>query len=156
NYLFVSIEPAAPRVYLARRRLKDLERSALPPTPFILQLRSNLANAELTDIAVVEGERVLKLSFASLDETGRPVDAGLVIQLTGRSANPLLTDGDNGLVATARSNEGPGQQIGDGFAAPPRPADFKEARPAALPTVPPEMTLPEWLDREHIAEAQKR
>src|SRR5690606_13485187 len=156
NYLFVSIEPAAPRVYLARRRLKDLERAALPPTPFVLQLRSNLANAEFTDIAVVEGERVMKLSFASLDEAGRAVDAGLVIQLTGRSANLFLTDSEDRIVATARSNEGTGQQIDDVFAPPPRPADFKEAPPPALPAISAGETLSEWLDREHLAEAQRR
>jgi predicted ribosome quality control (RQC) complex YloA/Tae2 family protein len=127
QYLFVSIEPAAPRVYIVRRKLRDLERAALPPTPFALQMRSRLANAEITDMTTVAGERVVEVRLSGVDDAGDQVESGLVIQLTGRSSNLFLTHGDGRIIAAARLNEGTGQEIGDEYAPPPRPEGFTEA-----------------------------
>src|SRR5690606_11106429 len=116
QYLFVSIEPAAPRLYLVRRKLRDLERAALPPSPFALQMRSRLANAEITQMNTVAGERVVELKLTGVDEAGERVQSGLVIQLTGRSSDLFLTDGEGRIIAAARLNRGTGQEIGDKYA----------------------------------------
>jgi len=41
--LFTSVEPAAPRLYLMKSSLRDLERKSISPSPFLLALKSALA-----------------------------------------------------------------------------------------------------------------
>ncbi|MCA1626110.1 MAG: NFACT family protein, partial [Acidobacteria bacterium] len=47
KYLFINVEPSEPGLYLIVRRLRDLERQAKNPSPFILLLRNKLSNAVL-------------------------------------------------------------------------------------------------------------
>jgi predicted ribosome quality control (RQC) complex YloA/Tae2 family protein len=49
-FLFVSAEPSTPRLYLIRRRIRDLEKQSTPPTPFSLTLRKELADTQLNAI----------------------------------------------------------------------------------------------------------
>jgi predicted ribosome quality control (RQC) complex YloA/Tae2 family protein len=156
QYLFVSIEPAAPRVYIVRRKLRDLERAALPPTPFALQMRSRLANAEITDMTTVAGERVVEVRLSGVDDAGDQVESGLVIQLTGRSSNLFLTHGDGRIIAAARLNEGTGQEIGDEYAPPPRPVGFTEAETGEAPQIPPGVSVSEFLDAQFEERDRKR
>ena len=47
QYLYINFEPSAPRIYLIKRRLRDLEKQSKNQTPFVLFLRKRLANAVL-------------------------------------------------------------------------------------------------------------
>src|SRR6266404_7481515 len=45
SYLFVSIEPAQPRIYLIKRRTRDLEKQNVALSQFALALRKELSKA---------------------------------------------------------------------------------------------------------------
>src|SRR5260370_17221706 len=45
GYLFISAEPGLPRLYLIKRRVRDLEKQSIPLTQFALPLRKELAGA---------------------------------------------------------------------------------------------------------------
>ena len=44
GYLFVSVEPAQPQLYLVKRRTRDLEKQSVPLSQFALALRKDLSN----------------------------------------------------------------------------------------------------------------
>jgi predicted ribosome quality control (RQC) complex YloA/Tae2 family protein len=86
EFLFVSVEPASPRLYLIRRRVKDLERQSVPLGPFAQVLREKLSGAPVTAVEKEPQDRIVRVKFDSLT---------LVVQLTGRTADLLLlADGD--------------------------------------------------------------
>ena len=123
SYLFIGIVPNAPRIYLIRRRLKDLERQSLNPTPFILFLRKRLSGATLQSIEKIKNERILKFSFLNFTEFGETENYTLVVQLTGRSSNLFLLDARDFILDSMRENFGAGQEIGNHYAPPFREAE---------------------------------
>jgi predicted ribosome quality control (RQC) complex YloA/Tae2 family protein len=117
-FLFVCAEAAAPRLYLAHRRARDLERSQLAPQGFALTLRRQLAGLPLVDITKDSSDRIVRLRFQGRNEIGEQVERVLVAQLTGRAANLLLLD-EKGFVRDAlRQLQGAGQEIGASYAPP--------------------------------------
>jgi predicted ribosome quality control (RQC) complex YloA/Tae2 family protein len=121
RYLFIGVEPPAPRIYLIKRRLRDLERHTGTPSTFALSLKKRLSGAELNSIEKIPGERVLKFYFSGVNELGDRQDHQLIIQLTGRSANIFLINEHRRIIDTVRDTFGPGQEIGDIYAPPARP-----------------------------------
>lgn len=120
RWLFFSIEPASPRIYLIRRRLRDIEKLSGNPSPFLLLLKKRLSNAFLERIHVAENDRVMFLMFAAENEMDEREFLSLAIQLTGRSANIFLLDAEQNILATARESHGDGQNIGERYAPPQR------------------------------------
>lgn len=125
RYLFISVEPASPRVYLVKRRLRDLDRQSGNPSPFLLGLRKHLSGAGFTGVGKLPGERVLRLSFSGPDELGNIRAHSLIVQVTGRSANLFLLDGEDVILGSARDTHGPGQETGHRYAAPSREGDTR-------------------------------
>jgi predicted ribosome quality control (RQC) complex YloA/Tae2 family protein len=121
GYLFISAEPALPRFYLIKRRLRDLEKKSLPSGQFPLLLKRELSQAELISIEKDEADRVVRLKFRGRDELDRILENTLVIQLTGRAANLHLLDANEVITWQARAGRGTGQQIGAGYQPPPMP-----------------------------------
>jgi predicted ribosome quality control (RQC) complex YloA/Tae2 family protein len=120
-YLFVSSEPSDPRVYLVRRRVRDLERQSTNPTPFALLLKKRVSDASLVSIEQIANERILRFNFEGRDELGNDRRLSLVVQLTGRSANLFLLDERDSILATMRQTRGERQQEGDKYTPPTRP-----------------------------------
>ncbi|HSK73113.1 MAG TPA: NFACT family protein [Pyrinomonadaceae bacterium] len=118
RYLFISVEPNAPRIYLIKRRLKDLERQTGNPSPFVLFLRKRLSNAVLQSIEKLEDERIISFSFVAQTEIGETENYSLIVQLTGRSANLFLLDENGFILDSLRENSGAGQEIADKYAPP--------------------------------------
>jgi len=118
GFLFISADPSTPRLYLIRRRVRDLERQSTPLTPFSLTLRKELADTQLNKIEKDATDRIVRFDFGGRDELGNSKRRVLVAQLTGRSANLLLLDADNRIVQTARKTESEGQRIGDSYRGP--------------------------------------
>lgn len=131
RYLFISVEPANPRIYLMRRRLKDLERMSAHPSAFSVFLRKRLSGAVLHGIDRLPGERVLSFDFTVRDELGETHRYYLIIQLTGRSANLFLLDANRTILDASRENLGEGQVIGDLYAPPFRDDDPRRKGDAA-------------------------
>jgi predicted ribosome quality control (RQC) complex YloA/Tae2 family protein len=128
QYLFISVEPASPRVYLIKRRLRDLEKQSKNPTAFVMFLRKRLAGAILNSIEKLENERVLRFAFSAKDELGQAENYTLIVQLTGRSANLLLLDKNDFILDASRETYGAGQEIASRYSPPKREDDKNRKR----------------------------
>jgi predicted ribosome quality control (RQC) complex YloA/Tae2 family protein len=120
RYLLIAVEPANPRIYLIRRRLKELERSSENPQPFHLFLKKYLSGAEITSIDRPSGERVVYFRLSGIDELGISKTATLTIQLTGKSSNIFLVDQRGLIVSSLIDKDLDGQRIGDRYSIPVR------------------------------------
>ena len=119
GYLFISVEPTLPRVYLIKRRPRDLEKQSTVAGQFTLLLRRELSQAVLTAIEKDPNDRILHLTFSARDELDRELEKTLVVQLTGRAANILVLNHEGVITAQARSGRGRGQSIGEKYQPPP-------------------------------------
>jgi predicted ribosome quality control (RQC) complex YloA/Tae2 family protein len=118
GYLFLSVEPANPRLYLIRRRVRDLEKLSRPLTQFTLTLRKELSGARLESLTKYPDDRIVCFAFTVADELAETRKRSLIAQLTGRSANLLLLDAGDLIIQTLRTSEIPGQQIGERYRPP--------------------------------------
>jgi len=118
SYLFVDVDPAAPRLYLIKRSSRELQKASTSPSPFAQATRTMLAGAKLLSITKDSGERVVRLSFSVTDELGDSQTAGLIAQLTGRAANLFLLNSAGEVAQALRPPKGEGQQIGTPYRAP--------------------------------------
>lgn len=118
RYLYVDLRPGDPAVYLIMRRLRDLEKGSGNLSPFALTLKKQLSGAEVVWMRKIPGERVLELDLKAQDELGEVNTNRLIIQLTGKSANLFLTDGENLILDRARDTLGDSQQIGSEYSPP--------------------------------------
>ena len=118
QYLYINVEPSAPRVYLIKRRMRDLEKQSKNPVSFVLFLRKRLANARLDAIEKLENERILRFAFTGHNEIGETDNYTLVTQLTGRSANVFLLDKNDFILDAWRETFGAGQEIAARYAPP--------------------------------------
>lgn len=133
RYLFISIDPAQPRLYTIARTVRELEKLSLTPSNFVQTLRKQLGGARLLSLDKDEGERVVRFAFASYDALGDAHDWTLIAQLTGRAANLLLLDAAGRIVDAMRPPRGEGQEIADIYQPPPRPASSNATRPTPAP-----------------------
>ena len=78
EFLFVSVDPASPRIYLIRRRAKELKRQSIPLGPFAQLLKEKLSSRRVSDIEKNPADRIVSVNFDSLT---------LLVQLTGRTAD---------------------------------------------------------------------
>ena len=117
-YLFISVEPSQPRIYLIRRTVRELEKQALAPTPFALALRKHLSGARLASVTKDAGDRIVRLAFDAEDALGEPRAWTLVAQMTGRAANLFLLDASGHVADVLRAPHGEGQEIGDVYQPP--------------------------------------
>ncbi len=118
GYLLISAEPSAPKMYLIKRRLRDLEKQSKNSMPFVLGLRKRLANSVLQAIEKFENERVIRFAFLARNEIGQTEKYTLIVQLTGRSANIFLLDERDFIIDAMRENVGEGQEIANKYAIP--------------------------------------
>ena len=118
KFLFVSFEPNAPRIYIIKRRLRDLEKSSVNSNSFVMFLRKRLAHSVLQSIEKFPAERILRFLFLAENEIGDTENYSLIVQLTGRSANLFLLDGRDFILDSLRAPFGDGQEIGMKYAPP--------------------------------------
>ena len=113
GFLFISIEPAAPRLYLIKRTGRELEKASLPFSSFAQSIRSMLAGGIVQSLGKDENERVVRFSFLVENDLGDSLVHSLIAQLTGRSANLFLLDSENRIKHAWRNPHGEGQQVGE-------------------------------------------
>ena len=130
GYLFFAVEPAAPRIYLIKRRVRDLEKQSRPLTQFGQALKKELAQTRLVSIKKDAADRIVRFAFAGEDDLGGEKTRMLAVQLTGRSANLLLLNEHEQIIQTLRSSKIIGQRIGDTY----------QSSNALLPNQPKEQT----------------
>ena len=73
EFLFMSVDPASPRLYLIRRRTRDLEKQSIPLTAFGQFMRSRLSGASLVNISKDPLDRIVRLTFR-IDDTAPAVN----------------------------------------------------------------------------------
>ena len=118
--LFISVEPAAPRLYLMKGSVRELERKAISPAPFAQALQAALGDTAISSVSKDEVERIVRFHFATPSETtARPLTT-MVAQLTGRSANLFLLDSEDTIVHALRRPMGQGQQVNEKYQPPPQ------------------------------------
>ena len=71
NYLFISIEPAQPQLYLIKRRARDLEKQSIALNSFTALLKKELSQQNLVSIKKETGERVVYLTLCGEMTPGR-------------------------------------------------------------------------------------
>lgn len=120
RFLYLNFSPGSPRLYLIRRKLRELERRSVNPTPFLASMRKHLSDAEVRSISRVQNERVIRIGLTGTGETGIPAEVVLAAQLTGRSSNLFILDGADIVIDRARATDGVGQTIGDKYQPPKR------------------------------------
>ena len=113
GYLFISIEPAAPRLYLVKRTTRELEKASVPLSSFAQAVKTILGGGGLLSLTKDENERVVRFSFVVEDDLGDSHNHVLVAQLTGRSANLFLLDSVGNITQVWRNPHGEGQQVGE-------------------------------------------
>ena len=118
GYLFISVDPAAPRVYLIERSSREMQKQSITPSRFAQAMRSSLGGGQLLSATKDFSERIIRLSFSVEDQLGESNCAALVAQLTGRSANLFLLDGEGRITHSLRSPKGAGQQLGQQYQPP--------------------------------------
>ncbi|HEV8140053.1 MAG TPA: NFACT RNA binding domain-containing protein [Pyrinomonadaceae bacterium] len=153
GYLFFSVEPALPRMYLIKRRVRDLEKQSLRLGNFGLSLRKELAGTNLSSIQKIVSDRVVWFKYSGRNEIGEPVDRSLVAQLTGRSANLLLVSEEHRIIAQLREGQGAGQKVGETYQSPPTrsPTNKPDTNPAEYPK-----SVSESLDEHYLALTAKQ
>ena len=121
--LFISIEPREPRIFLIKRRLKDLKKELVNPSKFVVDLEKRLGGLTLNEIEKPPNERIVELNFRT---------AGgliyLIAQLTGKSANLFLLDNERVIIAAARKPGSDEQSIGMTYSKPHREGSRDENR----------------------------
>ncbi len=127
RYLFISVEPNQPRLYLVERTVRELEKASLPPTHFVLTLRKALGGAILSAVSKDEGDRVVRFRFEAADALGETRARTLVAQLTGRAANLFLLDEKGRVLDRMRPSKGAGQEVGEVYEPPARQAATQPA-----------------------------
>ena len=114
EFVFIKVDPSNPRLYLIRRRTKELEKQSTALGTFGQTLRSKLSGAHVVNISKDATDRVVRLTFRK-----EHVFRKLVIQLTGRTADIFLLDELNRIEAILRE---PAQtRIHQFYEPPPRP-----------------------------------
>ena len=123
EYLFISVDPVSPRLYLIRRRLKDLEKQSIPPNSFGQTMRSKLSGAHVVAILKDPLDRIVRVTLRIDDEPKGAIFRRLIIQLTGRTADLFLLDELHRIEVVLREGSA---RLGEQYEPPPRPA--KETR----------------------------
>jgi len=120
RYLFIAVEPVSPRMYLVRRRLRELEKASENPQPFHLLLKKHLSGLEVASVEKFPNDRVVTFQFAGTSEAGDGVSLSMIVQLTGKSSNVFLLNAGGHIIASLIEKDIDGQRIGESYM-PPRP-----------------------------------
>ncbi|MEP7214379.1 MAG: NFACT family protein [Acidobacteriota bacterium] len=157
QYLFFSVEPSSPRIYMITRRLRDLEKQASNPNAFAVFIQKRLASTSVRSVKQIDDERVLQFELAGRDEMGSDRKFSLVVQLTGRSANLFLLDENGRVLESLRDTKGNGQTSGDTYSPPSRKTPERRDQENSTIKARSGETLSQRLDEAHlVAEHEAR
>jgi predicted ribosome quality control (RQC) complex YloA/Tae2 family protein len=151
RYLFISVEPSSPRIYMITRRLRDLEKQSSNPNAFAVYTQKRLTSMTVVSVKQVDDERVLSIALSGRDEMDVDRSFSLVAQLTGRSANLFLLDENERIIESLRDTNGPGQVPGDVYSPPLRETSHRPSEKLLPVEVEGRETLSQRLDEMYLA-----
>ncbi len=120
NYLIhLSVEPQFSRIHIISEKYKNPAR----PYPFCMYLRKHLTGARIDEISQVQNDRIVIIRLLKnfeADGGSGSYKYNLIAELTGRSGNIILTDGDMKILMAAlkRENRERDLRIGSIYAPP--------------------------------------
>ncbi len=111
--LLASLDPASPAIYLGSRSSKATDSESESSSHFLALLRKQLSGSPLVEFSKDPSDRVVRLVFEPYEISGSRKRFSLVLYLTGRSTNALLTDSQWNINAALRERAGfgPGEPI---------------------------------------------
>ena len=115
GWLFISVEPGSPRMYLIKRRVRDLNKQSTALNQFGLMLRKELSLTRVSAITKLPNDRIVRFQFSGADAIGQRT---LIAQLTGRSANLFVLNESEVILTQARKGVGSGQIVGETYRPP--------------------------------------
>lgn len=104
RWLMISTDPQRLAFYLTARNPKHGIEEPRSDTPFIALARKHLGGSRLTTVEKLGYDRVVYLAFNVREKDGKTTRRKLVVALTGRSANVLLTE-DTRIIASLRERD---------------------------------------------------
>ena len=110
--LFIAIDSREPRIYLIKRRTRDLKKEKQNPSKFVVDAEHALLGMWLADVSKQPGERVVELRFE------RTETRFLVAQLTGKSSNLFLLDTERTIIGALRKPLDGEQSLGITYSSP--------------------------------------
>lgn len=118
--LATSTDPARLALYLTARQPKQLSADFRTDTAFVALVKKYLGDAKLTAVEKLGYDRVVNFEFEAEDDNGQTARRTLVVLLTGRGANILVTENGRILARLRESSEMTESEI---FSEPAPPAD---------------------------------
>jgi predicted ribosome quality control (RQC) complex YloA/Tae2 family protein len=157
-YLFITVEPATPRLYLIKRRVRDLEKASVPTTQFSLSLRKELARKTVTSVEKLPTDRIVTLKFDGSDDLGQETHPTLIAQLTGRSANLFLLNDEGVITGRLKETKGAGQTVGEKYQPPKSGATHSAAAKSSIRSLglSDRESLSDVLDQHYTSLAESR
>jgi predicted ribosome quality control (RQC) complex YloA/Tae2 family protein len=104
RWLMISTDPQRLAFYLTARNPKQGGDEPRSDTPFVALARKHLGGSRLAAAEKLGYDRVIHLEFNVKDKDGKAARRKLVVALTGRSANVLLTE-DSRVIASLREHD---------------------------------------------------
>ncbi|MGH9937088.1 MAG: Rqc2 family fibronectin-binding protein, partial [Blastocatellia bacterium] len=104
RWLVISTDPQRLAFYLSARNPKQLGDEPRSDTAFVALVKKYLGGARLAMIEKLGYDRVIYFEFDAEDEDGKTARRKLVVTLTGRAANVLLTE-DARVIASLRERD---------------------------------------------------
>ncbi|HQR33032.1 MAG TPA: NFACT family protein [Blastocatellia bacterium] len=104
RWLVISTDPSRLALYLTARQPKQLSDEPRTDTSFVALMKKYLGSARLLAIETLGYDRVVTFDFEAEDHDNQPKRRKLIVSLTGRTANVLLTE-DNQILARLREGE---------------------------------------------------
>ena len=130
SFLFVSVDPSSPRLYLIERRGRDLQKASIPLVNFGQLLRARTNGCAVVAVEKDPTDRVVRFTFRCEDDAGATMFRRLVLQLTGRTANLFLLDEADCILAVLR---GPRAQMPGEIYSPPQAIAENRSSIAEIP-----------------------
>ena len=95
--LLISYDPTSQRVHFTDT---NRENPMMPPS-FCMLLRKHMQGAKISDITCPDYERIIEISFLTIDELHDTKSMRLIIELMGRYSNLILVNSQNRIIDSA-------------------------------------------------------
>jgi predicted ribosome quality control (RQC) complex YloA/Tae2 family protein len=137
------VQPRDPRIYLIRRRLRDLKKLSTHPSQFTILLEKALTGTTVVGLEQISSDRVIEVRFT---------ENVLMVQLTGKSSNLFLLGPDGSIKAAARRVHGEGQDVGTIYAVPELHKKDESLAPSMIvDEIAEDQSVSEALDKHFLA-----
>ena len=103
NYsLLISANPSYPRIQITQIPYQN----PAVPSNFAMTMRKYLEGALVKEVSQIENDRIIKLTFSTLDELGDPLELVMMVEIMARHSNVTLVNAKTGKIIDAIKHVG--------------------------------------------------